>query len=394
MPRPHVDNPIQRATYRAKLEAHDEPRWKTLSRGCALGYRKTESGAESWLARWTNARGRYDKKFLGRADEMNYDEALRAAEDFFTLKRGGVSGKDTVADICKAYVATLKIEKGERAAHDAELLMTQHVYEKDFGRIEFTKLSAADVETFRNALVDQTRTKARVNRIMRSIKAALNHGFKKGKCLSDRPWKVLGKLTGSDAADGARQVFLTPEQINALLAEAGDSLAALLKGLAYTGARPSETSELVITRKSDFDPKQKTLTLRTFKGDGSEKKRAVPLSDAAVAFFRKQTCEELPGALIFLKDGRQWRRDEWRDLFKEAISAANKKIEDPEKRIPLETVAYSLRHTVISQWLRAGIGIGQVAKWAGTSVLMIEKTYAKFITDDTVRAALNKASAF
>jgi integrase len=42
-------------------------------------------------------------------------------------------------------------------------------------------------------------------------------------------------------------------------------------------------------------------------------------------------------------------------------------------------VACTMRHTAISDWLTAGLDVGTVAKMAGTSILMIDKNYHKFI---------------
>ena len=44
-----------------------------------------------------------------------------------------------------------------------------------------------------------------------------------------------------------------------------------------------------------------------------------------------------------------------------------------------ETVLYSIRHTVISDWCAAGVPIDAVAKQAGTSTEMISTHYAKYL---------------
>ena len=52
------------------------------------------------------------------------------------------------------------------------------------------------------------------------------------------------------------------------------------------------------------------------------------------------------------------------------------------------------RHCAITDRLRVGQSLGKVAKDAGTSVLMIEKYYAKYINDADVRAKLNAIVTF
>lgn len=385
---------IDTLTKRAKLPKQDEPHWQRIEARCYLGYRKTEHGAETWVARYTR-KGKYVKHALGELAEMDFDAAQAKARDWFTLLKGGVSTKGSVEDVCKKYVESKRGEKGDRSANDADVLFKQHIYGKEFGQLKFSELTSTEVEAFRNSLVTDDRSKARVNRVMRRVKAAFNWGFeqKPPLCISDLAWRSLKKLKGAGAADGARDVYLTPAQIKALIAESGADLASLIKGLAFTGARPFQNSELLVAKKGDLDLKQKTLKLRHFKGGGDENKREVPLSDSAVDFFRELSKDKVGSeTLLFTKEGRAWRRDEWAEEIKAAINAANAKIEDPEKRVPTTTVMYSLRHTTISQWLKAGIGIERVAKWAGTSVKMIEDYYGKFITDEVVRDRLNAAN--
>ena len=52
--------------------------------------------------------------------------------------------------------------------------------------------------------------------------------------------------------------------------------------------------------------------------------------------------------------------------------------------LPDRIVVYTMRHTAISEWLREGVDIGRVAKATGTSVVMIQKHYQKFIPQDFV----------
>ena len=384
---------LHKVTFRETLTPRDEPYYSNICKLGSIGYRRTQSGSETWLARFTRKDGRYQKKSLGRVDELTHDAAVKLAEAWFALLKGGISTHNTVEEVFKKYVAARRVEKGDRSANDAEAVFTTHLYAMPFGRLKFSELTGDQVETFRNSLITSARSRATVNRLMRRITAAMNWGFKKRLIGSDSPWRTLEKLVGPGAADAARDVFLTTEQVSALLAECGADLAALIRGLDLTGARPFEHSELPAARKYDLDLAQRTLILRHYKGDGSEKIRHVPLSDDAVIFFRELSKDKLPGALLFTKFGRPWHSYEWGIEVRTAIEAANKKIADPGKRLPTATCLYSLRHRRISLWLKAGIGIAQVAKWAGTSVLLVQKSYGKFSVDESVRDRLNQAAA-
>jgi integrase len=56
-------------------------------------------------------------------------------------------------------------------------------------------------------------------------------------------------------------------------------------------------------------------------------------------------------------------------------------------------VPYALRHTALSEWLSRGIPVLDVAKFGGTSMLMIQRTYGHLAADshDRFREALEAA---
>ena len=51
----------------------------------------------------------------------------------------------------------------------------------------------------------------------------------------------------------------------------------------------------------------------------------------------------------------------------------------PQQRSPLAKVPYHLRHAAVSTWLNAGVPAPQVAEWAGHSVHVLMRVYAKCI---------------
>ena len=50
---------------------------------------------------------------------------------------------------------------------------------------------------------------------------------------------------------------------------------------------------------------------------------------------------------------------------------------DEEYRSPLVRRLYDLRHACLSTWLNGGVAATQVAEWAGHSVEMLLRVYAK-----------------
>ncbi|WP_347585524.1 hypothetical protein [Acrocarpospora sp. B8E8] len=56
---------------------------------------------------------------------------------------------------------------------------------------------------------------------------------------------------------------------------------------------------------------------------------------------------------------------------------------EDEARPPLVGVPYALRHAAVSMWLNAGVLARQVAQWAGHSVNVLLRVYAKCIDGQT-----------
>jgi hypothetical protein len=63
------------------------------------------------------------------------------------------------------------------------------------------------------------------------------------------------------------------------------------------------------------------------------------------------------------------------------------------ERSPLARVPYHLRHAAVSTWLNAGVPATQVAEWAGHSVHVLLKVYAKCIDgqDEAARRRIEAA---
>jgi integrase len=66
---------------------------------------------------------------------------------------------------------------------------------------------------------------------------------------------------------------------------------------------------------------------------------------------------------------------------------------DAEVRSPLAARPYDLRHAAVSTWLNAGVPATQVAEWAGHSVAVLLRTYAKCIVgqDQAARRRIEEA---
>ncbi|MFF5264235.1 hypothetical protein ACFY4C_35365 [Actinomadura viridis] len=64
--------------------------------------------------------------------------------------------------------------------------------------------------------------------------------------------------------------------------------------------------------------------------------------------------------------------DMWRKARQKALSPR-------EAASPLAETPYALRHAAVSTWLGAGVPAAQVAEWAGHSVAVLLRVYAKCV---------------
>ena len=81
---------------------------------------------------------------------------------------------------------------------------------------------------------------------------------------------------------------------------------------------------------------------------------------------------------------RAWRAAR-RLAFTEAVAAS-----------PLAQTPYALRHACVSTWLNAGVPVTQVAEWAGHSVEVLLKVYAKTLEgqDELARRRVMEALGY
>ena len=110
--------------------------------------------------------------------------------------------------------------------------------------------------------------------------------------------------------------------------------------------------------------KQGTLRIGTDKAGAG---RVILLPKSTAAQIAKATKDKLPAAPMFTsRFGRRFRADEWIKAMKPAAAAA---------KLPAETVAYTLRHSAITDLVHSNLDLFTVAALAGTSISMIESHY-------------------
>jgi integrase len=205
-------------------------------------------------------------------------------------------------------------------------------------------------------------------------KAAFNHAFENGKVADDREWRRLKPFKDVGAA---RKVILTESEIQRLIDACAPGLRELVAAGALIGAR---LGELTAARVRDFDANAAILTV-----SGKTGERPIHLPPAAVTLFRQLASGKRPqDYLLTTAASTRWTASLHARPFAAAVTRAGL---DPA------TVFYSLRHTWISRALANGVPVKAVGDHCGTSILMLQRYYAKFIPGDQQRYAAIAAPA-
>jgi integrase len=388
---------ITTRTARERLKPRREPYWLKLGPGRALGFR---AGSNTWIARLRGADGKQSYHALsdletGAGTEAGYNVAKTAAERWLNLASGTGHRqvrRGTVRTALAAYLWQLRQIGRRRAAVTAAALFKLAV-DEGFGTLKLESVAREDVEAWRRRLQRKGRQNRSVNRYTRQVIGALNMAVEKlGHTGNTAAWRDMDSLTDDVEESGEAAVSLTPEQRERLIGKSPKALAALLRALEHTGARPSE---IAVATVADYDARTGTLTLRSRKGRPAKlKARGVMLSSAGATFFRLQSRGKLPGAPLITNahDGGHWTRTEWARGIRVAATLANVNVK-PKQRIPDGVCAYSFRHARISELLQVyGVDPLTVAQQTGTSMAMMERYYFRFISN-SMRAKLDGLKA-
>lgn len=371
-----------------KSKAGDEPHWQRLRQGVYLGYRpsKKKTGG-TWFARFYDAEAnRNARKRLGDYGTLSGHEVFKQAKADAetwaeTVESGGQLARDmvTVKDACDAYLK-------ERPSPIAEGVFRRHVYDDPIAKVKLEKLRRHHLKEWRKrleqapALVTRTkvaemkrmkpRSQSTVNRDMVPLRAALGLVLKPGAPNTDAAWQEA--LRPFKGADRRRELYLDRGERKKLVDASNDEVRPFLKALCLLPLRPGALASLKV---SDFDKRTRAVTIGK---DKNGKPRQVTMPQVLADFFGEQVKDKLSASSIFSRvGGLAWDKDAWKYPVKAAVQAAG---------LPPAVAAYTLRHSVITDLIRARLPILTVAQLSGTSVAMIEKHYGHLVRDDAEEA--------
>lgn len=366
---------LSRKRDRMALHVRREPYWQKLAKGAYLGFRR---GADTWHARYRDAKGKQHWKPLEGIAPDDFDQAKRAAEDWLSsFANSAVRSpkRATVRAALEAYVAHLRRQGRPETADEALGRFKRTIFDTPLAGLLLEGVKKDDFLEWRETLLDgrQPRT---VNREYRAVAAGLESAVKDcGFVGNPDAWR-LEPLADAIEDEGDTAVFIDAGHRRAIIAAASPHAAKFFRGLELTGARPKE---LASAKVADFDGS--TLKLSHKKGRPPKSRaRYVYLDPIGIAFFEQMTKDKLPAAPIFTEDGETpWRRHVWAEEMRAAVTEANKSLKG-KHRVPPDATAYSFRHARISELLQIhGVDPLTVAQQLGTSLAMIERAYFRFI---------------
>lgn len=365
---------------RLRLTVAKKPIFVRIGPGISLGYRRNQT-AGTWVLRRADGRGGSRMASVGVADDydeadgssiLTYWQAQDRAKGMVRQENGSTTSAPlTVKTAAENYLAWLQ-NKNKNTAADTKCRLTLHFLPKFESRL-VSSLTKTELDVWHSSLVTKfdndkdeehkekiRRSKDSANRVLTMVKALLNHSMLDiaNGIDDDRAWRHVKPFEG---VARPREIRFTEKEVRRLINSAEDAAVAnLLNGAYLTGGR---YGEFKAARVADFNIRAKTLRL-----SGKTNSRPVILQSSAVEFFRRLAGKRAPTEFLFLKnDGTRWKSSDQTRPVKLALSKAKL---DP--RASLGT----LRHTYISSAIEHNIPLNIIAENCGTSVRMIEKTYA------------------
>ncbi|MBZ4192732.1 MAG: site-specific integrase [Candidatus Contendobacter sp.] len=407
------DTRLDTRAARARLSACGKPYWRSIDPGTHLGYRKGKTGGK-WLVRWYAGDGRYQEEGIGPADDaadpdgigiLSFAQAQAKARQRAARFAQNAAGlipdleKYTVADALQAYL--LWMEQHRKSAADARNRAEAFIL-PTLGTIPINRLTPARIRAWLTTLASQPprmrtrpgqaqryretdhdpdaarKRKATVNRILTTLKAALNLAWREGLATDDSAWR---KVKPFPQADAARLRYLTINECQRLMNASPGDLRNLVQAALATGCRHGELAALVI---ADFNPISGTVHIRQAKsGHG----RHVVLTEEGIDLFNRLAIGR-PADALLLSPGADlsWTHNRNQRPLRQACQNA---------RIDPPISFHVLRHSYASLAVMAGMPLLVLAQNLGhRDTRMIEKHYGHLAPSYVAEAIRASAPRF
>ena len=396
------DSKLDSREARAKLKVRGKPYWRLLEGGLHLGYRRLSKRPGTWCVRRYVGGQRYVVEALeGVADDnseadgnsvLSFAQAQRKAlehkpkqpdgDEPLTVRQAfegrGKDEKDP--DYYQGYLAYLAAHR--KSSRDATYRFEALVKPR-LGNVLVQDLTKRQLDTWLNALaamprrirtpkgkpprhatVDNSdegkrRRQVSANRVLITLKAALNMAFADGLVPSDIEWRRVKKFKD---VDRERERYLSTDEIRRLLNACQGNFRMLAAAALCTGCR---YGELIKLRVNDYQPDSGTLLIRTSKAG---KSRPVYLSAEAQQLFARSCVGKRGDELLLPRDdGGPWLAGHQHERMKEACKRAG---------ITPPVNFHCLRHTHASHLGLKGVPTAVIAEQLGHADERMTKRYA------------------
>ncbi|MHC2412894.1 integrase [Bradyrhizobium diazoefficiens] len=382
MARSIYSDKLRNRSNRLKLAIRKKPYKALIAPGIFLCYRRnagpgTWSVEAGWLKRFALADDFED------ANGKSVQSFFQAQATALKMARGSEADGDkpvTVAEALDAYQTDLEARSG--AKHNA-ISVRNHVLPPLLDKVVML-LTETELAAWRNGLVAAGLKLSSANRYGKSLKAALALAAKRDKRITNSAaWKnALKPMKAKGSNLPPRENYYLPDAtIRAIVRECyvveGNDFGALIQVLAETGTRESQALKLRAIDLRDEDASAPRLMLWTSrKGrDRDDEQRSVPITPALAKLLRT----------------RANARGASRPLF-DKIWSMSARFRVVLERLKLDTTLtpYTLRHSSVIRQIFANVPLRLIAHAHDTSVVEIEKTYARYLNPGTelIRAGL------
>src|ERR1019366_7801331 len=376
MPRKVRNSVLESRSNRLGLPVARKPVFVRVGPGTSLGYRRNQASG-TWVLRVADGHGGSRTTAIGFADDhdeadgnqfLDFWQAQERAK-VAARRQGGAPGAEplTVRLAAETYLDWLTA-KNPRSPADTGGRLNRH-FLPNFGDRSVMSLNKTMLDKWLASMVAKSDNPERIrqskdsaNRVLSMVKALLNHAMRDPThgLTDDSAWRFVKPFHG---VSKPRDIRYTDHEVRRLIDSAGDlALANLITGAYLAGARYGELAE---ARISHFDARTKTLRVNV----GKTGTRTIILQTSAADFFKKLASRRLAEDFLFVRsDGSRWKRSDQTRPIKDALERAE---------LPPNGSLYALRHTYVSHAIEGGVPLNVIADNCGTSVRMIEKTYAK-----------------
>jgi integrase len=389
---------LENRTNRLKLPVDKKPIYVKIDRGIALGYRRNQ-GPGTWVIRVTRDGEDWTEK-IGTADDYE-DATVGPTLTYWTaqtrareLALGEREASDAAVDASKpaSVAAALDAYETDLRARGADPYNARrcriHLPAKLAEKM-VALLTAKELRHWRDSLLKRGLAAPTVKRTSRALKAALNlAATHDARIASAAAWRT--GLASLPDAENTRNVILPEVSIRAIINAAWEldpELGLMVECAAVTGARVSQLARLEVgdLRADKSAPKLCVPTSKKGRGQKRVGRYTVPIPPSLAAKLRSNRPAEEP---LIQRRSARWRPYDHRHPFAAAVERA--------RLDPALVTIYALRHSSIVRQLLAGVPTRVVAVHHDTSVVMLERTYSKYIGDHsdalTRRAILDPAA--